>query len=54
MIVVIWKSLIILPTCSKNPETAVTMHLWSFNQVFFAVIEQRFVGMKVWASIPKW
>ena len=25
---------IILPTCSMNPETAVTIHLWSFYMMY--------------------
>ena len=29
--------LIILLTCSMNPDTAVTIHLWSFNKVIFVV-----------------
>ena len=32
---VFWISLIILPTCSMNPETAIIMHL--INQVVFVV-----------------
>ena len=34
-IIVFWNSLIILPNCSMNPETAVTMQLWSFQPSIF-------------------
>ena len=36
----VWDSLTILPTCSMNTETAVSMHLWS---VFFAVCVQSLI-----------
>ena len=39
MIIVVWIPLTILPTRSINPETVVTMHLWS---AFFAVY--RYLG----------
>ena len=40
MVTLFWNSLIILPTCSMNPETAVTMDLLSlYNKIFFAVIK---------------
>ena len=40
MIIVFGIPLIILPTCSMNLETAVTIHLCHFNQVIFAVYKQ--------------
>ena len=39
IIFVFWISLNILPTCSMNPETAVTCTRGHFNQVVFAVIK---------------
>ena len=41
IIFVFWISLNILPTCSMNPETAVTCTRGHFNQVVFAVIKGR-------------
>ena len=47
MIIVFWISLIILPTCSMNPETSVTCTHGHFNWVVFAVhVIMRYVVMK--------